>query len=438
MRRFVLTCLVVSGGGWFSGPAVGGEVDDLLARARKAQLGADGLRAADVRLKFKGTLVQSGDARPTIQGDFLARPDDRDRLSIQVEFGSAKIGFTVLASQGTLKRHAEGDIGEITPNEYIQTVRGLEPLRAALLAATLRAPPPDQAAALGESKVGDRAVRGVRVAPPGQPAQKLYFDKETGCLLKLVLADQKFGERSIPVEVDFSGHTLIGTAEERVLKEAGVGADGPAAAEYLRKRKPKPDVQETVKALIAKLADDDFDVREQATKDLAALGPPALPLLEQATKSADLEVARRAEYAVGRINARNNNATVIAAVRVLAQRKPAGASEVLLDALAWVGEDVTAEIYAALAGLAARDGKTDAALEKALGDKDEKRWRAAEAALGKDGGAYLKKAGRRLYPDGGKFPARAGVLVDGKLIAEIEFLDVQFVKPPADRAPDNR
>jgi hypothetical protein len=438
MRPFVLTCLVVCGGHWLGAPVFGGEAEDLFAQARKAQLGADELRTADVRLKFKGTLFHARDVRPAFQGDFLARPDDRDRLSIQVEFDTAKIGFTVLGTQGAVKRHPEGDIGDITPNEYIQTARTLEPLRSALLSATLRPPPPDQVEPLGESKVGDRAVRGVRIAPPDQPPRRLYFDKETGRLLKVALADQKFGERSIPVEIVFSGYTdtVIGAAEEQTLKEAGVAADGAAVVDYLRKQKPKAATEEAVKALIAKLGDDDFDVREQATKDLARMGAPALPLLERAAKSPDLEVSRRAECLVELITARNYNATAIAAVRVLGRRKPAGAAEVLLDSLGWAGEDVAAEIYAALAGLATREGKTDPALEKALADKDEKRRRAAEAALGKDGGAYLKKASRRLYPDGGRFPAKAGIFVDGKLAAEIEFLDVHFVHRPDGRASD--
>src|SRR5262245_14337584 len=156
MRRFILTFLIVCGGA-FVGAARGGEAEDVLARGHKAQLGGDDLRAADVRLKLRGTLFHGGDSRPTFQGDYLSRPDDRDRLSIQVDFGGPKLGFTLLGTAGAVKRHPEGDIADVTPNDYIQTVRALEPLRGALVAAVLR--PPHHAASLGESKVGDRTAR---------------------------------------------------------------------------------------------------------------------------------------------------------------------------------------------------------------------------------------------------------------------------------------
>ena len=73
-------------------------------------------------------------------------------------------------------------------------------------------------------------------------------------------------------------------------------------------------------------------------------------------------------------------------------------------------------------------------LEKALNDKDDVRRKAAEAVLGKDDGAYLKTPGRRLYSDPGQFPAKAGLFVGGKLVAEVEFLDVQFFNRLDDRA----
>jgi HEAT repeat protein len=437
MRRFVLTFLIVCGGS-FVGAARGGEAEDVLARGRKAQLGGDDLRSADVRLKFKGTFFHSGDSRPAFQGDFLSRPDDHDRLSLQVDFGGPKLGFTVLGTAGATKRHPEGDIGEITPNDYIRTARALEPLRMALLAASLRWLPEDRGVLLKDREVGDRIARVVRTADITRSEMSLYFDRETAALLKVTVAVETGTGVLTAVEVVFSGHSdkAIGAGDEAVLKAAGLSADAAGAVELLQKQRPKPGTEDAVKALIAKLGDDDFAVREKATKELAALGTPALPLLEKAAKSADVEVARRAEYAVETIHARNRNAAVIAAVRVLARQKPADASAVLLDSLAWAGEEVTSEITAALAGLATGDGKADPALEKALGDKDEKRRRAAEAALGKDGGAYLNKATRRLYPDGGKFPAKAGIFVDRKQIAEVEFLDVQFVNRPRDRAPD--
>jgi chorismate mutase len=149
-------------------------------------------------------------------------------------------------------------------------------------------------------------------------------------------------------------------------------------------------------------------------------------LLEQATKSADAEVARRATDAVAEIKQHNSNAVLKAGVRRLTRLKPANATEVLLEYLGAADAEVEAEVLASLASLAQRDGKSDPVLERALKDKNAKKRAAAEAALGKDGGAYLKKPGRRLYSETCRMPAKATILVDGKTVAEIEFVDVQF------------
>lgn len=84
-------------------------------------------------------------------------------------------------------------------------------------------------------------------------------------------------------------------ADERLLKEAGVKADGPALVEFFRKRVP-PDVSpERLAALVKQLGDDDFDAREKASAALKALGARALPALRRAAGDADPEVKRRAQ-----------------------------------------------------------------------------------------------------------------------------------------------
>ncbi|HEX5273294.1 MAG TPA: hypothetical protein VFW33_22510, partial [Gemmataceae bacterium] len=50
-----------------------------------------------------------------------------------------------------------------------------------------------------------------------------------------------------------------------------------------------------VEKLIRDLGDDDFEVRESASRRLALIGEPALPLIEKAHKSGDAEVRRRTE-----------------------------------------------------------------------------------------------------------------------------------------------
>src|SRR5262245_33260595 len=54
-----------------------------------------------------------------------------------------------------------------------------------------------------------------------------------------------------------------------------------------------PDWQPRVQALIRQLGDASFAKREAATKELLAEGDKIVPLLDQARKTADLELARR-------------------------------------------------------------------------------------------------------------------------------------------------
>jgi hypothetical protein len=56
---------------------------------------------------------------------------------------------------------------------------------------------------------------------------------------------------------------------------------------------PKADAEQIAK-LIKQLGNDDFEVREKATKELEAIGTPALEALREATKTGDAEVKTRA------------------------------------------------------------------------------------------------------------------------------------------------
>jgi hypothetical protein len=59
---------------------------------------------------------------------------------------------------------------------------------------------------------------------------------------------------------------------------------------------------QTVAALVADLAHDEYRVRQTAATKLGLVGPPALPALEKAAKSADAEVRFRAEALQAQIN----------------------------------------------------------------------------------------------------------------------------------------
>jgi hypothetical protein len=69
------------------------------------------------------------------------------------------------------------------------------------------------------------------------------------------------------------------------------------------KSEPAPkDDRPVIEQLIKSLGSEDFDVREKATTQLTAIGRPALPYLEEAMKSPDAEISRRAKDLHAEIN----------------------------------------------------------------------------------------------------------------------------------------
>ncbi len=167
--------------------------------------------------------------------------------------------------------------------------------------------------------------------------------------------------------------------DARILKQAGVPTDGAGLLDFFRKRTPTDD---DIRALVKKLDDDDFEVREKATRDLVLLGPPAEAQLREASKSADAEVKRRADECLRKIGAGPSATVIAAAARALARARPAGAAEVLLAYAPKVEGQATADdVRAALAALAVRDGKPDPALVAALADKAPGKRAAAAVAF---------------------------------------------------------
>lgn len=78
------------------------------------------------------------------------------------------------------------------------------------------------------------------------------------------------------------------------------GAQPGTSAEDSTKEKASKEIDR----LIRQLGDDDFDVREAASKELEKIGEPALAALQKARGSDDLEVRRRASRLVERISDR--------------------------------------------------------------------------------------------------------------------------------------
>ena len=90
-------------------------------------------------------------------------------------------------------------------------------------------------------------------------------------------------------------------ADEQLLQRAQLGTDGPALLAYFRQRTVGDADRQRIEGLIRQLGDPSYALRERATTELVACGLPAIGPLRQAQDNPDVEVARRAERCLERI-----------------------------------------------------------------------------------------------------------------------------------------
>jgi hypothetical protein len=140
--------------------------------------------------------------------------------------------------------------------------------------------------------------------------------------------------------------------DEQILHAAGIAADDRSLLDFFRKQTADAATLRQARQLIDHLGSDSFPVREQAGKDLLALGPAILPLLRQTIhETHDLEVRRRARDAVEQLQRRSRATVAAAAARLLRQQQPFGTAETLLAFLPGpydesVGEEIQITLLA--------------------------------------------------------------------------------------------
>jgi HEAT repeat protein len=172
--------------------------------------------------------------------------------------------------------------------------------------------------------------------------------------------------------------------DEETLKQEKLATDDAGLLQFFRDRTLTEARRTKIVGLLAKLGDDDFDVREQAVKDLLAEGSAASGLLRQAiaARDADIEVVRRAERILETQKAPGSQVTA-AAARLLGKKKPAGSAATLLTFLPFAeDESVVEALRSAVTSVAVRDGIADQAVTAALDDQlPLRRGMAAEALI---------------------------------------------------------
>jgi HEAT repeat protein len=190
--------------------------------------------------------------------------------------------------------------------------------------------------------------------------------------------------------------------DEQLLRNAHLKTDNAALLDFFRGRTIGEGDRAKVVALVKQLGSKVYREREQAAHELITKGPVVVEVIREHTKeSADLEVQRRAELCIQRIQSKDVAVDVpVAAARLLALRKPAGAVAVLLDYMPFAdNERVADEIRATLAKIGLRDGKAEPTLRAALTDKHPVRRATAGEVLVRAGAADDKAAARKLLDD---------------------------------------
>jgi HEAT repeat protein/outer membrane protein assembly factor BamB len=214
------------------------------------------------------------------------------------------------------------------------------------------------------------------------------------CLLLLLLAALALGGGRAALAAE------EGDPDEKLLRAQKIATNGPGLLAYLRSRTLDDAEEKKLKALIAQLGSDVFAEREQASAELTRYGHLALRFLEKAAQDSDPEVARRARRCLSTINAGAGVPTTLAALHLIARRKPEGAAAVLLRYLPFAHEAfLEEETIATLSAVAFPGGEASPAVVKALQDALPLRRMAAAQALGRSKNAAVQAGVRKLLAD---------------------------------------
>jgi hypothetical protein len=166
-----------------------GDVQQLIARFLKAAGGEDRL-AQPRAYTFKEVLTTTTRANPagTVakQAHYM-QPPDKSRIEVESQEDGKPVKSILVknGNKGWTKR--EGERREMSRGGIASTFETQRSFGYKFL--LILKDPAYDAAPLGESKVGDRVVIGVKLTPkpmagPGARERRLYFDKQSGLLVK--------------------------------------------------------------------------------------------------------------------------------------------------------------------------------------------------------------------------------------------------------------
>jgi hypothetical protein len=206
------TCVLTLTAAVLLAPSARGQDDAraIVEKAIKAHGGAENLDKYKAgRMKSKGVVVIA-DMEITVVGTSVFQLPDKSKSQLEMEAGGMKIavvqvinGDRLSLTVGGMKREEMGEaqIAEARTALYLQTLYQLTPLLKE----------PFTLKALGESKFQDKPVLGVQVSSKGHKDVKLYFDKQSGLLVRLERPGlEPVSMQEVPTEQVFSDFKEFG------------------------------------------------------------------------------------------------------------------------------------------------------------------------------------------------------------------------------------
>lgn len=190
-------------------------------------------------------------------------------------------------------------------------------------------------------------------------------------------------------------------ADEAVLRAAHVPVEGRKLLDLFRQRTPDAALRERVEKWIEQSGSFSFVEREEASAELEACALAAVSVLEGARHHVDLEIRHRVRHAIAVLKQKAlSDEVLLAALRILARRKPPQMAKVLLDYTPYaVDADIVDQLCLTLGTAAAREGVADPLFVRALDDAAPRKRAVAASALCRAGCRAQFPAVRRLLHD---------------------------------------
>ncbi len=384
----------------------------------------------------KGNLYELENA--TFRSSIESFPPDYDRETVRVETIGVLVEMTtvVAANRGwEVTKDQSNDHPELLGNSlldrqlqmYVGYVATLLPvLRESGFTLSVEA----------SQKVNDSLADVVLVRKKDKPDVRFFFDKQSHFLVKIrheqiYLHESKPGGKDVwksgVFEYFLSDYRLIDAleAERKMLADANIPADVGSLKTLLRSQSLDASEQARVQKQIKALGDDKFNIREDAKTSLIKMGPRVVPMLDEATRSADPEVASSARECLQKLGKGPSRELLAAAIRVYANAHDPEALDVFLAYLPAAGDDLIGkELRGVILLLAASDARLkERVLAAARGDNANLK-KALVSLVNATGVNF--DIGYRVYPVGLKSSMKAQRLRDGKKTADWEVTEMRF------------